>query len=108
MLEDLIEYKEYLPLTYALILEEEKYYCGFSTNLNQRLAQHIQGKGAKWTSLYPVVGLLEVRLGNVEKDMTLEYMNNFGWENCRGYSWCSIDMDKPPVPLRTLRPAKVL
>ena len=81
---------------------------GFSTQLNTRLAQHIQGTASKWTTLYPMKELVEVRLDNVEKDMTLQYMELYGWENVRGYSWCSPDLDKAPVPLRKLRPAKVL
>lgn len=108
MLKDLIEYDEFLPLTYVLSLEEDKWYVGFSTQLNKRLAQHIQGKGANWTKVYLMTGLVEVRVGNVEKELTLEYMQNYGWENVRGSSWCQVDLKKPPVPLRSLRPVKVL
>ena len=108
MLEDLIENEEYLPLTYVLSLVDDKWYVGFSTRLNKRLAQHIKGKGANWTKVYPMTGLVDVRVGNVEKELTLEYMQMYGWENVRGSSWCAVDLKKPPVPLRQLRPVKVL
>jgi hypothetical protein len=107
-LQDLIDHKIYIPLTYALSLEDDCWYVGFSTQLNTRLAQHIQGTASKWTTLHPMKELVEVRLGNCEKDLTLQYMEAYGWESVRGYSWCSPDLDKPPVPLRKLRPAKVL
>jgi predicted GIY-YIG superfamily endonuclease len=39
-------------VTYVLKLEEDKWYVGLTTNLNQRLTQHFTGDGAKWTQLF--------------------------------------------------------
>ena len=107
-LQQLIEHKIYIPLTYALALEDDCWYVGFSTQLNTRLAQHIQGTASKWTTLHPIKDLVEVKIGNCERDLTLQYMTMYGWETTRGYSWSSPDLAKAPVPIRTLRPNKVL
>ncbi|MFV0555685.1 MAG: GIY-YIG nuclease family protein [Lactovum sp.] len=45
-------------VTYILECVDGSYYCGFSSNLEQRLRQHQEGKGAKYTRSRRPVRLL--------------------------------------------------
>ena len=38
---------------YVLKLEHDKYYVGITSRVSERLTQHMQGEGAKWTKLHP-------------------------------------------------------
>lgn len=84
------------PLTYALELEEGKYYVGITYNLNLRVAQHYCGSGSKWTRLYKPKRIINVMVGNRERDTTLELMREKGWQNVRGGPWCKADLKHPP------------
>jgi predicted GIY-YIG superfamily endonuclease len=87
---------------YVWLLEENKYYVGWSENLSQRLKQHSSEDGAKWTQKYKPVKIIEICLGNkeVENRKTIEYMKKYGWENVRGGSWCAVNMKGPPNELK--------
>jgi len=87
---------------YVWLLEEDKYYVGWSENLSQRLKQHSSENGAKWTQKYKPVKILEICLGNkeVENRKTIEYMKKYGWENVRGGAWCVVNMKNPPSELK--------
>ena len=76
-------------LVYVLKLEDGCYYVGVSTNLNVRLAQHLDGTGAKWTRLHNVIGIEEVRFGNrtTEDLVTKEYINKYGSDKVKGGSY---------------------
>ena len=84
-------------LTYTLQLENLKYYIGKTWNLNLRFAQHQQGEGARWTRLHKPICIMEVWEGDVERELTLKYMREFGWQNVRGGPWCKINLNKPSV-----------
>ena len=87
-------------LTYALELRNGKFYVGITYNLNQRIAEHTQGDGAKWTRLHKPTGrILAVRVGDFEKELTLEFMRNKGWKNVRGGGWTKVDMYSAPHEL---------
>ena len=87
-------------LTYALELRGNKFYVGITYNLNQRIAEHTQGDGAKWTRLHKPTGkILGVRVGDHEKEMTLSLMRDKGWQNVRGAGWTKIDMYNKPKEL---------
>ena len=82
------------PLIYVLECEEGKYYIGITFDFNKRLAQHLAGKGAKWTRLYPPLRVVEIVHNGatlaMENEVTLRYMNQYGAENVRGGSKCKI------------------
>lgn len=86
---------------YVLQLEHERIYVGTTTNVLERLAEHLQGKGSVWTKQYDVLDVLEVLAGgkDVEKTKTLEYMKKVGWWNVRGAAWTSVDMKRAPNEL---------
>ena len=79
-----------ISMVYVLELEDNKFYIGFSKDVNHRLYQHFSGNGSIWTKLHKPVGLVECVIGDldVEKSKTLEYMAKYGYENVRGSSWC--------------------
>ena len=88
---------------YVLLLENDKYYIGFTRNLNLRLVEHWAGlMSSKWTTLYKPIRLIEVLLGNKELETltTLRYMVKFGWENVRGGNYCRVTMKNPPKKLK--------
>jgi len=78
---------------YLLELENDKYYVGQTTDVDFRFKDHKSGKGAKWTKMHrPLCELLRRAItvesaGEavlLENEMTLRYMEIFGWENVRG------------------------
>jgi hypothetical protein len=94
-------------MIYCLLLEQDKYYVGYSSSTDQRrILQHNSTKGSKWCQLYPPVRVLYVKDGGLEDENneTLDMMTKHGWENVRGGSWCRVDMKSPPKELvhRTL------
>jgi predicted GIY-YIG superfamily endonuclease len=82
-------------LTYALACENGKYYIGRTFNLNIRYAQHLAGRGAFWTEIHRPISIMEVWWGDHEKDLCLEYMREYGFENVRGAGWCKMIINKP-------------
>ena len=85
---------------YVLQLENDKWYIGQTHNMNLRFSQHISNQGARWTKLHKPIDCIRTSFLITEREMTLEYMRLYGWENVRGAGWCSIDMDKPPAELK--------
>lgn len=90
---------------YALRLETGKFYVGMTAywDAQKRMDEHLNGKGAKWTSMYLPIEIIETRqLGEVyesqaakaENDMTVEYMLEHGTEIVRGGDMCYIDHKK--------------
>ena len=72
-------------LTYVLALEDDCVYVGKTYNFNMRLGQHMGGTGSKWTRLHKPTGkILEIILGEHERETTLRYMREHGWEKVRG------------------------
>lgn len=91
-----------ISMVYILELENNKFYIGLSTDINNRLYRHFNGYGSVWTKLHKPIKLVECIIGDslVEKSKTLEYMSNYGWQNVRGYTWCTENMKLPPKQLR--------
>ena len=71
----------YYSMVYCLELENGKYYTGTSAQLNQRIANHFEGKGSRWTKMHKPKRIYSVCLGNrdTETRITLEMMAKFGW-----------------------------
>ena len=86
-------------LTYVLELQDGKYYVGITSSLNTRLGAHWSGQGSKWTRLHKPVKIMNVILGDKERETTLLMMKGYGWQNVRGSSWCRVDLKSPPPAL---------
>ena len=80
---------------YALKLEHNKYYVGFTGKQNpyNRVKEHIEGEGAKWTQLHKPVEVLEIRdagemtltqIKAYEQNLTWAYMQAYGTNKVRG------------------------
>lgn len=77
---------------YTLLLSGDHYYVGFTENLEQRMCQHFNLEGAKWTQLYKPIKIIEVvpETNDWQEDFTtLVMMRKHGIEKVRGGRWCS-------------------
>ena len=82
------------PCVYTLKLQGDDavdyyVYVGSCCNLNQRLAQHISGVGARFTREHKFIEIVHVQLldGNAivaENERTLQMIAEFGSERVRG------------------------
>lgn len=86
---------------YVLRCEDGKFYVGKSRDIYQRLSSH----NAAWTEEYHPVEVeevfpAEVGLKELEREVTLMYMREHGWENVRGAGWTKVEMKRPPKALR--------
>lgn len=82
-----------MSFLYILRLESDKYYIGTTTNVFNRVNQHVNKKGATWTKKYPFKELIFVTkvTSNFDEDnYTKEYMGKYGIENVRGGSYCQL------------------
>lgn len=88
---------------YVLRLEDGHYYVGQTeNNCWDRIRNHFNGGGAAWTEEHPPVDIVEVISGvddTVEKAVTLDYMEAYGWERVRGAGWTRVDLPSRPSEL---------
>lgn len=91
---------------YVLRLEQGKYYVGHTSkeDVKDRVLEHIWQLDtcAEWTKLYAVVEHVSTYPGGTledEKNITLELMQKYGWENVRGSIYSSVAMKEPPIAL---------
>ena len=82
-------------VTYVLLLEEGRIYVGLTTNLANRLRNHFNGTGAKWTKLYSPVKLINLYSGDREDEITDLYIEHYGWQLVRGGYYCQCKQLKP-------------
>lgn len=87
-------------LVYVLRLENDKWWVGKTTNIKRTLKKIRNGKGSPWTVINKLIKLEELREKADLKEVTLEYMRNYGWKNVRGYAWSQWNMKNPPKELR--------
>lgn len=88
--------------TYVLALDQGKFYVGRTRNLDRRLRQHWNHKGAKFCKKHHPTRVVMVRDGDCEKQLTLELMRKFGVQNVRGGPWCTLK--EPQVRSTTIKP----
>jgi predicted GIY-YIG superfamily endonuclease len=73
---------------YVLELEGGHFYVGKTTDLDQRLAEHMTGYGSAWTSLHPTTGRYAEHRAMTsdfdEDNVTKEYMRRHGIDKVRG------------------------
>jgi hypothetical protein len=87
---------------YVLRLRNKKWYVGYTERGSiDRILEHIEKKGAKWTKKYPPLknGYLHSvsKPGATKKDEdkeTLALMSKYGISNVRGGQWCMVFMPK--------------
>ena len=73
-------------LVYVLEFEDECWYVGTTTNLNRRIYEHFDGRGAKWCKEHKPVKIHSVNIGHytTEKTVTLELVKKYGKDKVRG------------------------
>lgn len=93
-------------MIYALKLENDKYYIGYSSKIQERITSHFAGGGGSWTKLHKPISVIETREGdkNDERLLTISYMIKYGWQNVRGAGWTAVELNGMPrcldAPLR--------
>ena len=67
-------------LVYVLLLKENKYYIGKTTNLEARFAQHLAGDGCAWTKKYPPLEVVETFTNQEDEEdrVVIVYMGKHG------------------------------
>lgn len=78
---------------YTLLLSDNNYYVGFTENLEQRMEQHFNGEGAKWTQIHKPIKIIEVvpETNDWQEDFTtLVMMRKYGIQKVRGGRWCQV------------------
>ena len=91
---------------YILKLKGGKWYVGYTTKGVERIQDHIDENGAKWTKKYAPVKPIpwsqtppgktkatpNNKVDNDEDKLTLKLMKEHGIKNVRGGSWCMVKM----------------
>ena len=92
-----------MVVIYVLRLERGKFYVGMTRRNIQRIWEHIDGEGAKWTKKYPPLEGREVvfmkdGLHKIDEDrITIEQMREHGYHNVRGGQWCQIKLNETQI-----------
>jgi hypothetical protein len=87
---------------YTLLLEQEKYYIGKTSNPKFRLESHFNSDGSEWTKIYKPIKILELIPDCDEYDedkYTRKYMDKFGIDNVRGGSFCQISLSPEVISM---------
>lgn len=79
---------------YILRLQNQKYYVGSAYEPTKRYAEHLKGKGSKWTQIFrPTEKIKQIKCASLgeslitEDALTLWMMVKFGKDNVRGGRW---------------------
>lgn len=84
---------------YVLKLVDDRYYVGRTSNIIRRIEEHFTSNGSVYTKTYKPLKVIEIieELGHEdEKNKTLSYMKQYGFEKVRGYVWHRIKLLKDP------------
>jgi hypothetical protein len=75
---------------YILKLEGNRYYVGYSPNVNKRIQEHIDGNGSSFTKKYKPIAVEKIKENVPEEHANIyviKYMRKFGMDNVRGGSF---------------------
>jgi hypothetical protein len=89
---------------YVLKCEEDRYYVGTTSNLDQRLAEHFSGQGSEWTKQYAPLSIVLTRPvtgTHDENNTTKDYMSRYGIHRVRGGAYAQLHL--PAVTVSMLR-----
>ena len=88
---------------YILKLRGGRWYVGYTDKAINRILQHAEKKGAKWTKKHPPVNPIPYWMsepGYTKEDenrKTLELMGKYGIEKVRGGDWCMVSMRQKTI-----------
>ena len=94
-------YKYDQGFVYVLKLENNKWYVGYSADIEVRIASHFIGNGSLWTKKFKPLEVVSVKPGDtlLENLTTISLMAKHGFEDVRGGKWCKIEMLNPPASI---------
>ena len=86
---------------YVLKLEHNKWYVGYSAEIEVRIASHFIGNGSLWTKKYKPLEVVSVKPGDtlLENLTTIALMAKHGYEDVRGGKWCKVELQNAPAPI---------
>jgi predicted GIY-YIG superfamily endonuclease len=98
---------------YVLRLNQNKYYVGVTSNLENRLNQHESLNGSEWTRKHKIIGLIssEPLFSEFQEDMKVkELMSVHGIDNVRGgkYSRVYLSLEEKKLLTEEIQHAKGL
>ena len=78
---------------YTLLLESGRFYVGWSSAVENRIAQHFSGAGSKWTIQHKPLQVLACVAGDtrLEDVVTISLMCQHG--GVRGGRWCQLALE---------------
>jgi len=85
---------------YILQLENGKYYVGKTINPSFRLDSHFNSNGSAWTKLYKPIKMVELipNCDDYDEDKyTRMFMDKYGFDNVRGGSFVSVELEKSTI-----------
>jgi|SRR5579872_1011 len=88
-----------MGFVYVLRLKQKKWYIGYTKRVTcDQLLDPKTNHGVQWTQIYKPVEVVYYTIGRWDetKELTLEYMHEYGWENVRGFRWCKTKLEQPP------------
>jgi len=81
---------------YVLELQDNHYYIGKSSNVEERYFDYINGQGAAWTKLHSPIKILTIynEMSSFDEDkITKEYMFKYGINKVRGGLYVTVNLD---------------
>ena len=87
---------------YILLLENDYYYIGESSNFIQSYQQHIDKRSCEWTKLHRTVTIAKVIQQTKEytvDDCIIEYMKKYGIDKVRGGSFSNVVLSPKQLDL---------
>jgi predicted GIY-YIG superfamily endonuclease len=87
---------------YILLLENDHYYIGESSNFIQSYQQHIDKRSCEWTKLHRTVTISKVIQQTNEytvNDCVIEYIKKYGIDKVRGGSFSDVVLSPKQLDL---------
>lgn len=87
---------------YILLLENDYYYIGESSNFIQSYQQHIDKRSCEWTKLHRTITIAKVIQQTKDytiDDCVIEYMKKYGIDKVRGGSFSDVVLSPKQLDL---------